>query len=122
MSISGKYNFKGMKKLGTAGLKSAFALSPSTAWLLKFGSFLDLFLELFSNWLANRGLILLNVGVDAIKGGEGQRGFDEAMDDAFEKITNAGGVEKLTPEQVKAIDDEVIKNARKLVIIGKSKP
>lgn len=121
MGISGKYNFKGIKKTGGAGLKVALSLSPWTSWLLSFGSLLDLALELFSNWLANRGLIILNIGVDAITSNQGQKGFDDAMDEAFRQITNAGGVENLTPEQIKELDDAIIKATRKLVVIGKPK-
>ena len=121
MALTGKYNFKGIKKSGKAGVKAALALSPWTSWLLSLGSLLDLGIELCLNWLANRGLVVLNVGLDAIQGSKDQKGFDDAMDEAYRQITNAGGVENLTPEQIKELDDAIIKATRKLVVIGKPK-
>lgn len=118
MASSGKYNFQGIKKLGAAGLRLALASSPYTAWTLKFGSITSFFLEWFSNWLANNGLMILNTGADYINGEFDQKRFDEAMDTAVSDIQKKGGRENLTAEEKKAIDDEVIKAARKFVIIN----
>lgn len=118
MSLSGKYNFKGIKKLGSASLKAALSTSPYTAWLLKFGSLLDLILEFVSNWLANKGLVLLNVGAIEVDGYFDQKSFDANMDKAYNEIRNLGGVEKMTPQQKKDIDDAVIKAARNFIVIG----
>lgn len=120
MPISGKYNFSGIKKLGSAAIRAAFATSPNTAWLLKFGALTDLVLEFLMNWLANKGLIILNLGAIYVSGELDQRSLDSAMDDAIKEITNLGGIDKLTPEQKRAIDDKVIKAARKFIVIGKS--
>lgn len=119
MSLSGKYNFSGIKKLGSAALRAAFATSPYTAWLLKFGSITDLALEFVMNWLANKGLIVLNLGAIYVSGEMDQKSLDSAMDQAIKEITNLGGVEKLTPEQKRAIDERVILAARKFIVIGK---
>lgn len=114
-----KYDFPGIQKLGTAGIRSALALSPYTAWLLSLGFVLDFGLNLLVGYLANNGLIILNVAANSVTGEIDQMSFDKAIDEAISKITIAGGVDKLTPAQKKAIDDEVIKAARKLIVIGK---
>ena len=121
MGLSGKYNFPGIKKLGSAGLRVALASNASTAWMLKFGSFTDLILEFVTNWLANKGLVMLNIGAIYVEGQLDQKSFDSAMDSAIRDITNLGGVDRLTPEQKKAIDDKVIKAARKFIVIGNHK-
>lgn len=121
MPTSGKYDFPGIKKLGAAGLRVALASSPATSWALKISWLIDPILEFFVNWAANNGLIVLNIGADFISGELDQRGFDSAMDNAMKEIAAKQGRDKLTPEEKKRIDDEVIKAARKLVVIGNSK-
>lgn len=111
MPISGKYDFKGIKKLGRLNLKAALAVGPF-AWVLKGGAFTDSALDFISNWLANRGLIVINLGAIFVDGEFDQHDFDKAMDEGWEKIRKAGGTENLTPAQQKAIDDEVIKRFR----------
>lgn len=113
-----KYNFKGIATLGAAGLRAALALSPYTAWFLKLGVVGDIILEFISNWLANKGLIVFNVGAIEIQGEIDQYKMDRALDKAFEEIRIKGGRDKLTPEQKKAIDDEVISAGRKFIVIG----
>lgn len=120
MASSGKYDFQGLKKLGAAGLRLALAASPYTSWVLAGGPVTDFFLEWFSNWLANNGLMILDTGADIINGAIDQKEFDDAMDDAIKEITHAGGAASLTPEQKKEIDDKVIAAGRKFVVIGKS--
>ena len=118
MSLTSKYNFKGIATLGGAGLRALLALSPYTAWFLKLGGVGDLILEFVANWLANRGLILFNVGAIEVSGEIDQYKLDKALDDAFEAITVKGGRDTLTPAQKKAIDDEVIRAGRKFIVIG----
>lgn len=118
MPISGKYDFQGIKKLGAAGLRGAMATSPYTAWALKGGRLTDLILEFLTNWLANKGLLVLNLGAISVSGEVDQRNFDAAMDAAISEISRRGGRDALTPAQKKAIDDEVIRAARKFIRIG----
>ncbi len=122
MASSGKYNFQGLKKLGAAGFRLALASSPYTAWTLKGGALTSFLLEWLSNWMANHGLIVLNVAADYINGELDQKAFDEALDEAMSEITIKGGRDALTAEQKKAIDDEVIKAARRFIVIGNPKP
>lgn len=111
MALSGKYNFEGIKKLGGAGLRAALASSPYTAWLLKFGSLLDLGLEFVANWLANRGLIIMNVGAFYVGGKVDQKALDNAIENGLKLVENPNL--KLTHEEMKAIDDAVISAADK---------
>jgi hypothetical protein len=121
MGLSGKYDFRGIKKVGAAGLRRALALSPYTSWTLMGGAFTDLILEFLSNWLANNGLLVLNLGAIIVDGHVDFKQLDAAWDKAFEEITAGGGTGKLTAAQKKAIDDEVIKAARKaLPMVGSS--
>lgn len=118
---TGKYDFPGIKKLGAKGLLLALASVPYvgiplTTWPVVKDVVAGA-LEMFANWLANKGLVVLNLGAIAVEGDWNQKAFDSAIDEAFKKIQNAQG--KLTPEQMKAIDDEVIKAARKLIVVTK---
>jgi len=105
--------------MGAATLRVALSASPWTAWLTK-GPQSDIVLEAFSNWLANKGLLVLNLAAIDMTGAFDQKQFDAAIDNALDEIKNKGGREALTPAQIKAIDDEVIKAARKFVIVNRS--
>lgn len=121
MGITGKYDFAGIKKYGAMGLSTALASTPWGAWLVTTPLIKDatqIALEWGVNWLANNGLIVMNIGAIYIEGEIDQKNFDQAIDDAFKKIENQNG--KLTPEQIKAIDDEVIKAARKFIVFNRT--
>lgn len=111
MGISGKYDFKGIKKTGRLGFKAALGSNPSTAWVLKGGAFTDAVLDFASNWLANKGLIVLNVGAFYVGGEFDQGALDKAIDNGIKAVENPD--KKLTPQQMKEIDDAVIKAADK---------
>ena len=111
MGISGKYDFKGIKKTGRLGIKAALASSPSTAWILKGGAFTDAILDFAVNWLANKGLIFLNVGAFFVGGEIDQKALDNAIERGLAAVEKPGA--KLTPQQMKEIDDAVIKAADK---------
>lgn len=117
MPLSGKYDFKGIKKWGAVALKAALASTPYTAWVLKGGVLTDMILEFIANWLANNGLVVFNLGFIYVDGEFDQKQFDSNLDAAFDEIRNKGGRDALTPEQKKAIDDEVINAARKFIIV-----
>lgn len=123
MGLSGKYNFKGIKKMGASGLRLALSSSPYTAWLTKLPAISDFLLEFATNWAANHGLIILNVGAFYVGGELDQKALDSAIDNGLKQVEESGG--KLTPEQIKEIDDAVIKAADKALPYGKpgkSKP
>ena len=110
---SGKYDFSGIKKAGAAAIQAVLA---GTSWggilfknLLR--PFMNGILELLVNWLANRGLFILNIGAIYVDSKFSQAAFDKAMSEAIEKVKASGGT--LTDAQKKAIDDEVIKAVRR---------
>lgn len=117
MGLTGKYNFTGIQKMGIASFRIALSMSPYTSWFIKVpGS--DYAISLIVNWLANKGLLVLNIGAIEVSGEFDQHALDSAMDEALKQIIDQGGRDKLTIEQKKAIDDEVIKAARKFIVIG----
>lgn len=120
MPLSGKYDFKGIKKYGAKGLALALSSTPWGAvlvntWGLK--SVVDILLEWGVNWLANKGLVVLNIAAIAVEGEWDQKAFDKDMEEALKKVEAATG--RLTPEQAKAIDDEVLKAFRKFAVFTK---
>lgn len=122
MALTGKYDFKGIKKYGAVGLSAALASTPWGAWLVSrwgLGAAFDILLQGLVNWLANKGLVVLNIGAIALEGEWDQKGFDRALDEGLSRVIQSGG--KLTPAQIKEIDDEVIKAARRFIIITRSK-
>lgn len=116
MALSGKYDFQGIKKLGAAGIRSALATSPYTAWLNSLPALTDFLLEFIANWLANNGLILLNTGAYYVNGKLDQKALDSAIENGLKRVSSG---EKLTPQQIKEIDDAVIKAADKALPYGR---
>lgn len=117
MPLTGKYDFKGIKKQGASGIKLALSSNPYTLWLAKAPG-IDTLLEAFANYLANKGLIVLNIGAIYVEGQIDQSILDRSIDEGLKKIQQAGGT--LTPEQVKEIDDAVIKAADRALPYSRS--
>ncbi len=114
---TGKYDFPGIRKAGAAGLK---ALLASFSWgasviASPFMPLVDVVLEWFAELLANRGLVILNIGYIYADGMIDQARFDNAMDDALAKVKAPG----LSPEQKRAIDEEVKKAFRAIGRVAK---
>lgn len=122
MAVTGKYDFTGIKKWGAKGISLALATTTWGAWLLKysFGPVLDYILELIVGWMANKGLIILNIGAIYVSGEIDQHALDKAIDQGLEKIKNAGG--KLSEKEIKDIDDAVIKAANEALPYGNTPP
>ena len=112
MALTGKYNFEGLKKLGAAALSSALAGTP----LVKFPSISNFIFEMFTNWLANKGLIVMNVGAYYVNGKLDVKGLTDAMVRGYEAVETG---RELTPEEIKKIDDDVIAAARKALPYGR---
>lgn len=110
MPISGKYNFKGIKEKGAGGLKLALLSSPYTSWVAKIPT-IDVLLEFVTNWMANKGLIVMNIGAIIVDGKVDQSLLDRSMEAGLKEVEMPGVI--LTPERMKEIDDEVIKAARR---------
>jgi hypothetical protein len=118
-----KYNFPGLKKNGARALEMLLASFSWGASLLKIpilGSLVHSFLELFVNFLANKGLVFLNITDIVIEGKWDQERFDDAMEKALASVELSH--EKLTDEQRKRIDDTVIAAFRKFAPITYADP
>lgn len=107
MSLSGKYDFKGIKKYGALALSTALASTPWGGWVVRtwgIRHIFDILAEWAVNWAANKGLMVLNLAAIKVEGEWDQKGFDKAMDEAL-GLADRGG---LTDAQIKEIDDKVI--------------
>lgn len=115
MGITGKYDFKGIKSKGAMGIELLITgLWSGFAGVLKIpviGTIIDDSIQAFTNWLANNGLVILNVAANDIDGSFDQSGFDSSMESALASV----GVDRstLTDAQKKVIDDTVIAAFRK---------
>lgn len=106
--MPGKYDFPGIKKIGT---RAASLVLSSTAWgaaILKspFKPIVEMLMGYLIEWLANKGLVIINLGFIYIDGNLDQSKFDKAFDEALERLKVPG-----LPETEKAAIDEKIKNA-----------
>lgn len=66
--------------------------------------------------LASQGLVVLNIGVARVQTMAERKDFDGTFDDAFDLINKSGG--RLSPDDIKAIDDRVISALRKFTDFG----
>jgi hypothetical protein len=107
MGITGRYDFKGIQKALGALIDALVAGTSWGAWLLAspFAPVIRIVRDLLINFLANRGLIVLNVGAIMVDGAVDQSKLDTAMTDALNKMKI--GRDKITPAQGKKIDDQV---------------
>lgn len=115
MPLSGKYDFKGIKKYGALALSTALSSTPWGAWVVKtwgIRHIFDILAEWGVNWAANNGLMVLNLAAIKIEGEWDQKAFDKAMDEAL-SIVDLGN---LTEAQIKEIDSRVIKAFRDFAI------
>lgn len=108
---TGKYDFPGIREKGAAALK---ALLLTTGWgaaiiASPFKPVIDMVLSFASEWLANRGLIVINVGAIYVNGEFRQDKFDQAMEEGLAKAKAPG----LTDAQKKVIDEEVLQALRR---------
>lgn len=67
-------------------------------------------------WMADKGLIILNIAAADINTIAEKESFDGSFDEAFKEIHESK--DRLTPEQKKAIDDKVIFAFRKFATFG----
>lgn len=122
MGITGKYNFPGIQKAAKAAIEAALAATTwgssilASVWFKFFSPAEDMLIDDAINFLANQGLIVLNLGAIYVNGQIDQGLFDQALDEGLKRVEN--GRDKLTAQQGKAIDDDVIKAARKFIDFG----
>lgn len=111
-----KYDFDGIQKFGAKGILLAISGTGWGAFIAGtpvISSIAAFFLEFVVNWLANKGLVVLNLGAIYFNGHFDQKRFDEAMNEGLKKVMLADGT--LTPEQIKEIDDAVIAAADRFI-------
>lgn len=116
---TGKYDFPGIRKAGTIALRAVVASTAWGAWLIKspFNSIFEAASGWLSEWLANRGLIIINITAIYVSGEIDQSQFDKAFNKALDEVKLPG----LTDEQKKGIDDKVINAFRKFGRVTSSK-
>lgn len=119
MGITGKYDFKGIKKYGAQGLLVALSSTAWGAFLMKWGfqGAFEISLQWLTNWLANQGLIVFNIGAMTVENEFDQKAFDREMNKALAEVELKNVI--LSPAQQKAIDDKVIEAFRKFAVISK---
>lgn len=114
-----KYSFPGIKKFGAKGLELLLSSFSWFAPILKIpiiGTIVDGILQLLVNWLANNGLVILNIGAIITEGHWDQAAFDSAFDKALASVDTHR--DSLTDEQKKAIDDSIIKAMRQFLPVN----
>lgn len=106
MGLTGRYDFSGIQKAAKAGIRLAIAGTGWGAALLAspFYFLVDLVEGLAVNWLANRGLIVFNVGDVLVDGVISEAKLTNALNKAFDKMKV--GRENITPAEGAKIDAE----------------
>jgi hypothetical protein len=101
---SGRYDFKGIKRLGALGLFNLLQSSP-LGFLASgvAGKFFFTLFEFIANYAANRGLIFLNVTISNAQTDSQQREYVEIVDWALKEVRP-----DMSQEEMKEIDDKVI--------------
>lgn len=114
---TGRYNFPGIRKAGKNAIRLLLA---STSWgvaVLKspLSKLIDLASEFLTEYLANKGIIVLDIGIAIIDGKIDQVRFDNTMNDAIEKLKQPG----LTDKEKDAIDEKVRQAFRDFARVSK---
>lgn len=109
MGITGRYNFPGIQKAAGLLIDGLIAGTGWGAWLLAspFKPVVAYLRDLLVNYLENRGIIILNIGINIIDGVIDQKKMDAALDEGIRRVMQ--GRDKITPAEGKAIDDKVRK-------------
>lgn len=112
MGITGKYDLKGIQKAGVLGIKAALV---STVWGAKLIAsplfrIVEWAINWGINWLANKGIVVVNIGVYMVDGKFDQKGFDKAMDEGLSKVKLNPNI---TEKEGRALDERVKDSVRK---------
>lgn len=111
MGLTGKYKFEGIQEFGADTIQTAFAGSP----FLKF-PFVNAILKLLLNLLANKGLVVANLGAYKLTNWKDGKVLNAALENGIQE-SESGKV--LSPADIKRIDDDVIAAARKALPYGR---
>lgn len=106
MGLTGRYDFKGIQKAARLIINGVISGTGWGAALLAgpFKPLVIMFENAMTNWLTNRGLIIINIGAVLVNGVVNQVKLDNALDSAFEKLKV--GRDKITPQAGAKIDEE----------------
>lgn len=109
MGITGRYNFPGIQKAAGLLIDGLLAATVWGAWLIKspFKPAVNLIRDMIVNYLANKGIIVINIGMNIVDGAIDQKALDKALDEGIRRVMQ--GRDKITPQEGKAIDDKVRK-------------
>jgi hypothetical protein len=113
---TGKYSFPRLRKAGAAALRVVLAsTSFGRAFIASpFHPLLDPLLKWLAEWLANRGLLIINIGSIYVNGEFDQKRFDRAMEEGLEKAK----APNLSDSQKRVIDAAVIDAFRRFAHIN----
>lgn len=116
MGLTGRYDFKGIQRAVTTGINALLITTSWGAWLLAspFNLVIQALENAAVNWLANRGLIVLNVGAIIIDGAIDQSALDSAIGTALQQLQTGN----VTPSEGKAIDDSIRQAFDKAADVG----
>lgn len=105
---TGKYDFPGIRKAGAKALSMVLAGTTWGASILAspFKPVFEYIMGWAIEWLANKGLVIINLAVIYVDGELDQSKFDSSMDEALEKVKIPG-----LSEKEKAAIDEKVRNA-----------
>lgn len=109
LGITGRYNFPGIQKAAGLLIDGLLAGTGWGAWILAspFRPLFNYFRDLLINYLSNRGIIVLNIGVNIVDGVIDQKAMDRALDEGIRRVMQ--GRDKISAAEGKAIDDKVRK-------------
>ena len=109
MGITGKYSFPGIQKAMGVLIDGLLAGTTWGAWILAspFRIVVGPIRDAIVNFLANQGLIILNIGANIVDGTVDQAKLDAALDAGIQRVMQ--GRDKITPAEGQAIDDKVRK-------------
>lgn len=119
-----KYKFSGIGN-ASAKLVMAFLVSQGQVWAAGgiWANIVSWFLAQAFSMGASMGLVLVNVGADAVEELIDKNGFDGSFDSAEKLLDSAHQAhQELTPEQIAAIDAPVKNAFRKFGQIANGKP
>lgn len=97
-------------KMGAARVIALAGLSGSLGWIAA------IVLERLFNWLANKGIMLLNVAAINFDTNMDQKAFENAIEQAYKDLA---GKKNLTKEELDAIDNKVIAAFDEFVVFSK---
>lgn len=110
---TGKFDLPGIRKKGAAGLKAVLAKTGWGAALLAgpFSKTTDLVLQFAVEYLANRGIVLLNLGIIKFDEKVDPKLLLKALEEGLLKAEKPG----LSEAEGKALDEQVKKAFRRAV-------